>query len=1210
MVGWEVEGRSMLLTLSAGSSRHLGEVIVSQRMSVERFLKAVDDFAAWIDATPDAHKYVDTRAAVETLKRTVMDDFCIDWAGQRRPKRTVEEARLQRQLAYHKKQRQQVEEELAKARGEKIGFHVRPEIFVRVGLSDPSLNSRQLRGMLSLGGTPTISHVYAGKVRDAFAQLLKKFGQEQLIAAVSGAPLTQDGDVSPSIFINHVHDEASMRFRSYDRVDEEAAGLGVVLNRGRYSKVQNNAVTIKVGSGVAMDWMTELQPLSRKDGATLASAMIAVVKPVLDAVQAGVVAQSGKSARVIHMLVGDGVNTNESAAKRLLHHFVVQKAGGDRVQSRLMIWKCASHQANLVVLVAIAGRLVKDALESNELCGTLSRLYKYLAPSYLSEFTDQLRRIVLSSFKVHYDVDSEETKAHQEQTRKLVALYGEGVLPAELVNLRNRNLASMEVVSSVGCDEGRLRKAMFDVLLRLVWFVEEKPVVTRFFLFAPCCFALLRMFLLGLPSEVLSVGAMNPEAESSKRLKAVKSFYEHPSTPVVLRQQCLSLRLTLFATSLTAQKRRSCADKPDKEPMLVRLAKKEVQERSSALFADIVSRIDDDPVLDRTKAVCNLVLTQAHLVMRFDAYSRYPMQLWSLTRKFNMNGYAASIADFVLADDRFLDAGYSMPLKAEAWAAANGVEADAVGYLMQDRVQAEIVGFLENGSGSSLDVERKHQQDKRSETTKVTGCATASRNGILRRYLATRGSIVSEADAAKRRVKKAAHLNVRALAIEKNAEWFGRARGKFHWEKEVSESDRRKLVHVGEEARLKQYIETHKAELEEEIKARREAANLAHTVETAMPVTPEEWLRYIESNSEEFRNLLKTAEGERKVVSERVQAIPGLGSTARVYPSPCPEHGHSPQWSHLGAGFFCLRAAGGSGNFVCFVATIGYLVYACPLNSTEKHTEFDLLTRPLFHTAFRPIEVVLSEAGFGDQAVVFRLDIEVAEVRDDRIKVRMVGVDPVSPPRTQASDKAKSSVDAAVEGASLSEEAYASMMEKLETFEHANSDCASLVSSDESDSDDGGAAEEGSSAHPSSEGEETASMSKAAAGTHVVYSNGYFTFTDNRNYSDIRVSVLMRWCKPGLLGVSNRSKTIVPAHYGDERNNPVRSFLVLRAWMLHRAHVDGFCDKRASRRKVFAEETERLRADIAKTGNAVGTGNLAADKQIKLWAPQVLAVGR
>ena len=233
---------------------------------------------------------------------------------------------------------------------------------------------------------------------------------------------------------------------------------------------------------------------------------------------------------------------------------------------------------------------------------------------------------------------------------------------------------------------------------------------------------------------------MNPEADNGKRLKAVKAFYSDPTSSIAVRKQVLCLRLTLFATSITAQKKKAS---DDKDPILVRLGKREIQKRTSLLLADILQRLRDDPALDIGKTVLALLLTESHLIIRFDIYSRFPTRLWRLTKKFNPQHYTVDILEFLYTAEALLDAGYSLILQKEAWAYAKGVEAQAVGYLMSPAVQAEIEGFLEQGSASSLEGERKHQQDKRSETVKVTGCARASRNSIIRRYLTKRRSVTT-----------------------------------------------------------------------------------------------------------------------------------------------------------------------------------------------------------------------------------------------------------------------------------------------------------------------------------------------------------------------------------------------------------------------------------------------------------------------------------
>jgi hypothetical protein len=82
----------------------------------------------------------------------------------------------------------------------------------------------------------------------------------------------------------------------------------------------------------------------------------------------------------------------------------------------------------------------------------LSRLYKFLVPSYLDEFTAQLRNLVASIFELRTDVDSEDSLFHQDRARKLVSLYGHQVLPEELMHIRNRDLCRMEHLAAPGFD--------------------------------------------------------------------------------------------------------------------------------------------------------------------------------------------------------------------------------------------------------------------------------------------------------------------------------------------------------------------------------------------------------------------------------------------------------------------------------------------------------------------------------------------------------------------------------------------------------------------------------------------------------------------------------------------------------------------------------------------------------------------------------------
>ena len=83
-------------------------------------------------------------------------------------------------------------------------------------------------------------------------------------------------------------------------------------------------------------------------------------------------------------------------------------------------------------------------------------------------------------------------------------------------------------------------------------------------------------------------------------------------------------------------------------------------------------------------------------------------------------------------EDELLDGGYSLLLKREAW--AMGGYAAATAYLLSKPMQAELQGIMEQKHSTSLDVERKHQLDKKGAGAKLKSVWAASRNSILQRY--------------------------------------------------------------------------------------------------------------------------------------------------------------------------------------------------------------------------------------------------------------------------------------------------------------------------------------------------------------------------------------------------------------------------------------------------------------------------------------------
>ena len=267
-----------------------------------------------------------TKVGLRCIREAVEEEFDQDTDYLRRPRvaHTANEKRLWRQVQYRNRQLNKLKKQVARLRGEKEGGAVTTEVFVRVALSDPVVNSRKLCELLRAGECEQapLSHSYIGRTRDAFVEMLKERSAELLEAAVVASP-------GQPIFVTHIHDEASMRFRSFDVVDGAQTS-----NRAMYSKVQNNAVTVSVGP-TSMEWLTELQPLALKNGATLATAMLDVMENLLVSLRAGVARRPEKTGTVVHLLIGDGVNTNENAAEKMLHY--LGDAVGRGLRYRLLV---------------------------------------------------------------------------------------------------------------------------------------------------------------------------------------------------------------------------------------------------------------------------------------------------------------------------------------------------------------------------------------------------------------------------------------------------------------------------------------------------------------------------------------------------------------------------------------------------------------------------------------------------------------------------------------------------------------------------------------------------------------------------------------------------------------------------------------------------------------------------------------------------------
>ena len=81
---------------------------------------------------------------------------------------------------------------------------------------------------------------------------------------------------------------------------------------------------------------------------------------------------------------------------------------------------------------------------------------------------------------------------------------------------------------------------------------------------------------------------------------------------------------------------------------------------------------------------------------------------------------------------------------------------------------------------------------------------------------------------------------------------------------------------------------------------------------------------------------------------------------------------------------------------------------------------------------------------------------------------------------------------------------------------------------------------------------------------------------------------------------------MTPAHFGETREHPTRTWAVLKAWVLFRARLDGW-DRRTPERCAVFEALARDLVLYLRNLPGSSTGHEVADDRILSWAPDVVA---
>jgi len=150
-----------------------------------------------------------------------------------------------------------------------------------------------------------------------------------------------------------------------------------------------------------------------------------------------------------------------------------------------------------------------------------------------------------------------------------------------------------------------------------------------------------------------------------------------------------------------------------------------VSERAAQGLTCILQALHNDAGLTPRlgEVVTRLLTTAGQVVLRFSQYAEYPARASLMSRTCNPATSYQEVLPCLRIDAKALDSGYCEPLRREAWDAAGR----AILHLPSQPAQEEFATIGMAIETSTLDVERKHDLDRRSEDRRVSSVAKASR---------------------------------------------------------------------------------------------------------------------------------------------------------------------------------------------------------------------------------------------------------------------------------------------------------------------------------------------------------------------------------------------------------------------------------------------------------------------------------------------------
>ena len=783
-----------------------------------------------------------------------------------------------------KKERDALAEKLRLSSGAKEkGGALSEEWLLRVILSKPNASARSVaQSFADIVGSDvrTVSRGSINSVRDAWVEFYKPMVLTVAAGLVANSvrlAAEVRADFAP-IYLVQIQDEADIRLRS-----EHARDGPALPSRSRSSKVQQSVLTIHGAGGQAVDLPLELEALGDKSARTLATSFERVLRSVAASVLPKPQAATPE-VWVIHMLIGDGIATNELAG-RILWACVHQKQLADGARYFLIVMKCATHQTGLSAKSSVIGRAAAIGAGDGELykaiTGVASRLFKYVICDYFEEFAFSVREWVVQKLIIQSAAADEDTAAIG-AAKALQRLYTKHVVPDRMLALWNNGLGDLRHRLEPGLDPDEERPRVVSDFVQWIvkhlLHVDSHPTLSRFFTFRGCVDRMLTMSFIDMPKNAFKVRSIKPRQENSKRLKAVDNFFKHAEAPQTLRRTCLAFQLTGGVEAIT-----STNPTTGDTPTVVRLLRGEatacLEHRCQDMLACMATC---DSSLDLAPAVSTVLGTALDMYVRMRAFVDYPIALGRMSKRWFPGTYLTAVHDFLRTPVEQVDLGVGAQLHALAWKRVS--EMAACAWLVSKAVQDLLDGICEVVMASSLPVERRHNEIKKWEASKLTHIASASRNAIVMRFLKWREEQCQTLDAKQKELRRVVRTNLQSLAWKdapQNRPAGVKRLGSFSSQPPAAEDAAADLA-AG--VAMSEHVAQNRAALEErkQLMLVEADADLQRLLASfAIPVTRSQWSQWLSGNIGEFRAKMRTATALRRQGNVRVRASPDLPAPAR-----------------------------------------------------------------------------------------------------------------------------------------------------------------------------------------------------------------------------------------------------------------------------------------------------------------------------------------